>query len=122
MAGLKIKYCLCIAVLMLALKPFIGFSYYEQLKSETSMTILIKAFSKRKQEFNETSESHPDYVRQRLANPIVPLLLLFSSLLNIIFPFTFGNYKKPKGIFSDSPASVVDGSLPLYLLSGKLTI
>lgn len=107
---------------MLALKPFIGFSYYEQLKSETNMTILIKAFSKRKQEFNETSESHPDFIQQRLANPLVPLLLLFSSLLNIIFPFAFGSDKKLKGIFADRPASAVDGSLPLYLLSGKLTI
>ncbi|WP_146203166.1 hypothetical protein [Mucilaginibacter oryzae] len=122
MAGLKVKYCLCFAVLMLTLKPFIGFSYYEQLKSGTNMTILIKAFSKRKQEFNETSESHPDYAQQRLANPPVSRLLLFSSLLNIIFPFAFGIDKKLKGVFSDRLASAIDGSLPLYLLSGKLTI
>lgn len=86
------------------------------------MTILIKAFSKRKQEFNETSESHPDYAQQRLANPPVSRLLLFSSLLNIIFPFAFGIDKKLKGVFSDRLASAIDGSLPLYLLSGKLTI
>ncbi len=86
MQALKIKTLLFLTVLMFAAKPFVGFSMFYHARNIKESNILIKAFSKRKQEHNEDSEFNMAAVQQRLANPVIGLSLLFAFFLDIILP------------------------------------
>jgi hypothetical protein len=122
MRALKIHYFLFFAVLMLAAKPFVGFSVSKHIKSGSSTKIFVKAFTKRKQEYIEDGEFDVSIIQKRLINPLLSLTVLFSFLLNSLFSTLFSSVKQAtNGILSNIRLSLFP-PLQLYLLSGKLSI
>ncbi|WP_419788946.1 hypothetical protein [Mucilaginibacter sp. FT3.2] len=118
----KIKYFLFLAVIMLTAKPFIGFSAHEHMQATTTRSIVVKAFTKRKQEYAEDSEFNMATVQQQLAEPVTTLLLLFSFLLDQFFPSVFAAVKNAaNGILLAIRLSLFPAQ-PRYLLSGTLLI
>ncbi|SHM09007.1 hypothetical protein [Mucilaginibacter sp. OK098] len=79
----------CFAVIMLVAKPFIGFNASSQVKHLTHLSICVKAFTKRKQEFVENGSFDVLSIQKKLADPAKQFFLLFSFLLGIILPFVF---------------------------------
>lgn len=112
---------LFLAVIMLAAKPFLGFNAIRRVIPQSKASILVKAFTKRKQEYNENSEHNIQSIQQRLANPVAAPLLLISFLL-MLFPavFTLGRI-----ITNRTIADISNGLFnpqPRYLLAGQLVI
>lgn len=123
MQSLKSKFFLCFAILTFAAKPFIGFGLYNIIIADNGpVTILVKSFSKRKQEFVNDSDFDIKAVQQRLADPVAFAFLLFSFFLNELFPFVLGRIKLLTGkILSDIQLRLFPPN-HLYLLTGKLSI
>ncbi|SDF22679.1 hypothetical protein SAMN05216464_114143 [Mucilaginibacter pineti] len=122
MQALKFHYFLFLAVLMLAAKPFVGFHAIKQIESGKAPEILVKSFTKRKQEYVEDSVFDITTIQKQLANPLLELTVLFSFLLNTLFPSIFRKAKNvTAGILSDLRLSLFP-PLHRYLLSGKLII
>jgi hypothetical protein len=119
----KIHYVLFFAVLMLAAKPFVGFSAFDQIKKgDHSTRIIVKAFTKRKQEYVEDSAFDVSAIQKSLANPILPFVALFSVFLNTLLPSIFKQARQlTAGILSAIYLNIFP-VLHRYLLSGKLTI
>jgi hypothetical protein len=120
---LKIKTFLIFAVLAFAAKPFLGFSIDSWiLAGKTDTNIIVKAFTKRKQEFVENSEFDIIAIQQRFSNPFISLSLLFSFFLNILFPkaLCFGK-TVTNGVLANIHLSLFPPQ-HRYLLAGKLTI
>src|SRR5471030_763087 len=81
------KIVFCIAALIFAAKPFIGFGVTGYLRSSPVKTnILVKIFSKRK---IEDVHSSMNAIQKQLANPLPNLFLRFTFLLAILFPLAF---------------------------------
>jgi hypothetical protein len=117
-----IRYFLFLAVLALTAKPFIGFSFCDHMQNETDTNIFAKAFTKRKQEYVEDSEYDVIAIQQRLSNPVMALLLLFTFFLDKYFRAIFKSAAYlTTGFLTDIRRSQ---SLPLhrYLLVRKLNI
>ena len=55
MRALKVHYFLFLAVFMLAAKPFVGFNAVRLFATSKKPGIVVKAFTKRKQEYVEDS-------------------------------------------------------------------
>jgi hypothetical protein len=89
MRAINIYYFLFLAAFMLAAKPFVGFHLVKNLKEGKPIGICIKAFTKRKQEYVEDSSFDVLTIQKRLANPLLVLTVLFSFLLNALFPSLF---------------------------------
>lgn len=122
MSALKIKYILFIAVLMFAAKPFVGFSVYDQIRLGTTAKIFVKAFTKRKQEFIEDGDFDISATQKKLANPLLALTILFSFLLDTLFPAIFNRVKAITDSILNNIRSGLLPPLPRYLLAGKLII
>lgn len=109
-------------VFVLIAKPFLGFNVFNRLNPPDESNILIKVFSKRKQEFNEDSPSNIIAVQRRLAEPITHLFLRFTFFLGILFPAFFKNKNEISNRFL---RGLQFNLLPVqhtYLLTGKLLI
>jgi hypothetical protein len=108
-------------VLLLIAKPFWGFNVFNRLNPPPQSNILIKIFSKRKQEFNEDSQFNISAVQRKLAQPVTNLFLLFSFFLCILFPFA----KKEQGLSNSFFRQLRLNLLPerdTYLLTSSLLI
>ncbi|MEO6979157.1 MAG: hypothetical protein ABI113_12285, partial [Mucilaginibacter sp.] len=79
----------CFAVLMLVAKPFIGFNSLANINRLKHLSICVKAFTKRKQEYVEGGSFDITFVQKKLAKPLDLVLLHFAALLAIILPFAF---------------------------------
>jgi hypothetical protein len=122
MRSSKIHYFLFLAVFMLAAKPFIGFDAMKHFSNVQCPGIIMKAFTKRKQEYVEGSSFDISTINKRLADPLLALTLLFPALLNIFFPYIFRKSRQvTAGFLSDIHLSLFP-PLHRYLLSGKLII
>jgi hypothetical protein len=122
MRKFKVHYFLFFAVFMLAAKPFVGFSLIKEIEGGKAPGILIKSFTKRKQEYVEGSSFDSSTIQKRLANPLLALTVLFSALLSTLFPFLFRKTRQiTAGGLSDIHRSLFP-PLHRYLLSGKLII
>jgi hypothetical protein len=122
MRALKIHYFLFLAVCMLVAKPFVGFSVLKHIPISKTPGIVVKAFTKRKQEYVEDSDFDVLAIQKRLADPILALTVLFSVLLNTLFPFLFRKVKQlTAGVLNAIHLSLFP-PLHRYLLSGKLII
>jgi GTP:adenosylcobinamide-phosphate guanylyltransferase len=100
----------------------VGFHLVKNLKEGKPIGICIKAFTKRKQEYVEDSSFDVLTIQKRLANPLLVLTVLFSFLLNALFPSLF---KKVREVTTGMLAAIYLGLFPpthKYLLSGKLVI
>jgi len=126
MSATKIKYLLFLALVMLVAKPFVGFTlrYEQYFRASHSGTpsILVKSFTKRKQEFSEDSEHNVVNVSKKLANPVLPVITLLAFALNVFLPRLFKPAKATTYSFLTAIAYGLYQPQPLYLLSGKLTI
>lgn len=122
MRALKVKYFLFLAVLMFAVKPFLGFSVFEQIRLGTTAKIFVKAFTKRKQEFIEDGDFDISSVQKKLANPLLALTILFSFLLDTLFPAIFRRVKSVTNSILNNIRSGLLPPLPRYLLGGTLII
>jgi len=80
------KIVLCIAALLFAAKPFVGFGLAGHLKSTVKTNIFAKIFSKRKV---EDGRSSMNAIQKQLSNPVSNLVLRFTFLLAILFPLAF---------------------------------
>jgi len=122
MSTLKIHYFLFFAVFMLAAKPFVGFNAVKLFAKGKTPGIIAKAFTKRKQEYVEDSTFDVSAIQKRLTNPLLALTVLFSFLLNSLFPSIFRKARAiTASILSDIHLSLFP-PLHRYLLSGKLII
>lgn len=79
------------AVLLFVAKPFIGFSLYSCLNPPVASNIMVKAFTKRKQEYVENSGYDVNTVQKKLADPILQFILRFSFLLSILFSAVYAS-------------------------------
>jgi len=80
------KIVFCIAALIFAAKPFIGFGLTGYIKSTVKTNILVKIFSKRK---IEDVRSSMTAIQKQLTDPASALFLRFAFLLAILFPLAF---------------------------------
>lgn len=123
MRGLKVHYFLFLAVFMLAAKPFIGFDAIKQIsRSKVPAGVVVKAFTKRKQEYVENSVYDISAIQKQLADPLLALTVLFSVLLNTLFPSIF---RKARQVTAGFLLDIHLGLFPplhRYLFSGQLII
>ncbi|MGZ3757125.1 MAG: hypothetical protein ACXVAY_11875 [Mucilaginibacter sp.] len=75
-----------IAALLLAAKPFIGFSLFGRINSPVVTNIFAKVFSKRKV---DDSTSNMKAIQKQLSEPMSNLVLRFCFLLALLFPLAF---------------------------------
>jgi hypothetical protein len=122
MRALKVHYFLFFAVFMLAAKPFVGFNAAKLFSSGKVPGIIVKAFTKRKQEYVDDSAFDILAVQKRLADPYLALTVLFSFLLNTLFPLIFRKYKRVTTAFLSDIHLSLFPPRDRYLLSGKLII
>jgi hypothetical protein len=123
MQAQSFKYFLLFAVLMFTAKPFVGFCMCNHIHTTESETrILVKAFTKRKQEYVDGSEFDITTLQNRIANPLLALHLLFSFFLNYLFPLVFSSLKPATNRILCAINADLLPPLPRYLLSGKLII
>lgn len=126
MSALKIKYLLIFAMFMVVAKPFVGFSlrYQQYFKSvhHRSPSILVKSFTKRKQEYADEHESNIAKVQQRLANPVLPSVLLLAFAISLFLPALLRSVKTATHSILDGIRYGLAAPQQLYLLGGKLTI
>jgi hypothetical protein len=123
MSVIKVHYFLFLAVLMLAAKPFIGFNALTQIaKGKTPDGIVVKAFTKRKQEYVEDSNFDITTIHKRLANPLLAITVLFTCLLNTFFPFLLRKLQQVTTAFLSGIHLSLFPPLHRELLSGKLII
>jgi len=81
MRRLKFNILLLFALISIIVKSFVGFGVYAHIRRCNKPTILVKVFSKRKQEFVDDSDYDIVAVQKRLHDPTIPSLVLFSFLL-----------------------------------------
>jgi hypothetical protein len=81
-----VKILFFLAVLFFVAKPFLGFCMFTRLNPPSEVSIFVKAFTKRKQEYVKDSKFDIQTVQQKLADPANQLLLGFAFLLSILFP------------------------------------
>lgn len=112
---------LFLGVLMLAAKPFVGFSIIDRIKSESEENILVKSFTKRKQEFVDGSEFDILSIQQRLNKPATNLLLLFWGFLSTFFP-PVGKVKAISSQLLSAINMALSWPRQRYLLQGRLII
>lgn len=122
MRALKVHYFLFLAVFMLAAKPFVGFHAVKRMQQGKTARIFVKAFTKRKQEYVEDSAYNVLTVQKRLADPLLPLTVLFSFLLSTLFPSLFKRLQQITTGFLSAICLSLCPPIHRYLLLGKLTI
>lgn len=122
----KFKFILVIAMLMFVAKPFVGFSlryqHYFKTVHHHSPSILVKSFTKRKQEYADENETNITKVQQRLNNPEIPSVLLFAVALSLFLPVVLRIVKQTTHSILQAIHYSLAPPQQLYLLSGKLTI
>lgn len=119
------KYFLIFAMFMFVAKPFVGFSLRYQnyfRKAHHGSSILVKSFTKRKLEHNEESEFNLAGIQKRLANPVIPVVLLFVFALSTLLPAATVRLKALTYGFLAAILYSLNTPQQLYLLGGKLTI
>jgi hypothetical protein len=111
----------CFAVLMLVAKPFIGFNSLANISHLKHLTICVKAFTKRKQEYVEDGSFDTTFVQKKLAEPLGFVLLHFAVLLGIILPFAFAVKNSSNRILRRLQLTMSPAQ-PSYLLNCNLII
>jgi hypothetical protein len=115
-----------LAIIMLVAKPFVGFSlryeHYFKTQHHRSSNILAKSFTKRKLEVSEDSESSMAAISKKLADPVMPVIMLLACALNVFLPRLLRQIKAATYSTLAEIAYSLHQPQPLYLLGGKLTI
>lgn len=116
------KIYFCFAVLLLVAKPFLGFTMFSRVNPPAYETILVKAFTKRKQEYAEDSSFDIAAIVKKLANPVEAVFLRFSFFLNILFPAIFNAGINITARFLNQIQISLSARSNAYLLNGSLLI
>lgn len=122
MQAIRLHIILFFAVAIFVAKPFIGFGISQLIANDTEATILIKSFTKRKQEFVDGSEFDVMAIQKKLADP-VPYIYL--SLFFFLAKFFRQVLSQGKIITRKAVSDIRFQLCPadhLYLLTGKLII
>ena len=109
------------AALMLVVKPFVGFSSLAKINQLKHLSICVKAFTKRKQEYVEGSNLDGTFAQKKLAKPLDLVLLHFAALLAIILPFALAAQNLSNRTLRRLQLSL-HRARPSYLLNGNLLI
>jgi hypothetical protein len=109
------------AGLMLVAKPFIGFNSLAKINQLKHLSICLKAFTKRKQEYVDGSNLDGTFAQKKLAKPLDLVLLHFAALLGIIMPIAFAAQNSSNRILRRLQLSLSPPQ-PSYLLNCNLTI
>ena len=115
------KTFLFIAVVMFTAKPFIGFSVCSHLQTIRNENIIVKAFTRRKQEYVQNGEFDVVAVQLRLKTPPQLVSVLYIDILNILYPVIFAVGKFCSKNFLAALDWISLRSKQHFLL-GKLTI
>ena len=116
------KIYFCFAVLLFVAKPFLGFSMFSRIHPPAADNIFIKAFNKRKLEYNEDNVSSMEVILKNLANPGEQLFLRFSVLLSILFPLVFKSLPDLTNRFLSGLQFNIKPQEHTYLLNSMLLI
>jgi len=81
------KILFALAVLFFVAKPFLAFSMFNRLNPPSEASIFVKSFTKRKLEYVKDSKFDIQTIQKKLADPVNQLLLGFTFLLSLLFPF-----------------------------------
>ena len=118
----SVKVLLCLAVLLLVAKPFLGFSIISRVHPPSEGSILVKSFTKRKQEYVKNSNFSITDIQQKLASPVNQLVLRFVFLLNILFPALCFAANLITAGFLNEFALRIAPRRPAYLLLGNFIV
>jgi len=110
-----------LAVLMFVAKPFIGFRVFKEVHHIKHISICVKAFTKRKQEYIEESSLDIQTVLKKLKKPLDFTLLTFSVLLGIVMPLA-SRAQSLSNRFLQELQCKLSPRCPSYLLHGNLII
>lgn len=122
MHAIRINVLLCFAVVMFVAKPFIGFSRFHLAPEDTETSILVKSFTKRKQEFVENSDFDMIAVQKRLVDPILFTCRSLFFFLSKFFKLLLSQGITITGkVLSDLHFKLYPPE-HLYLRAGKLSI
>ena len=116
------KIIFCLAVLLFVAKPFLGFIMFSRVHPPAVENIFLKAFTKRKLEDPENSNSSMNAIQKKLAEPVKYFLLRFSFLLSIIFPSMLCAGAGITNRFLRRIQLSLTPQTHSYLLNGKLII
>jgi hypothetical protein len=116
------KIFFCFAVLLFVAKPFLGFAMFSRMHPPAVENIFIKAFTKRKLEDPENSNSSMSAIQKKLAEPVKYFSLRFSFLLSIIFPCILFALAGITNRFLRRIQFSLTPQTHSYLLNGKLII
>lgn len=109
------------AVLMFVAKPFIGFRVFKELNHIKHISICVKAFTKRKQEYIEGSNLDIQTVLKQLKKPLDFTLCAFAALLAIVMPLVFRAQNFSNSILQELHCSL-SPTRPAYLVNNMLII
>jgi len=112
---------LSFGVLMFVAKPFIGFRVFKEVHHIKHISICVKAFTKRKQEYVEGSSLDVQTVLKKLKKPLDFTLLSFAVLLAIVMPVVLRVRDLSNRILKDLQDSF-SPPRPCYLMNGILQI
>jgi len=110
-----------LGVLMFVAKPFIGFSLSNNINNFKHVSICVKAFSKRKQEYVEGSNLDIKTALKKLSDPVDLIFLTFAALLGIVLPLISGVKSIANHILKTLQLALPPAQ-PAYLLNGNLII
>lgn len=116
------KIFFCLAVLLFVAKPFLGFTLFNHAHPPVVRNILLKAFTKRKLEDPENSNSSMSAIQKKLAEPVKYFSLRFAYLLSIIFPCVLCAQAGIANRFLWGIQLSLTPQANSYLLNGKLII
>jgi hypothetical protein len=112
---------LSLGVLMFVAKPFIGFRVFKEVHHIKHVSICVKAFTKRKQEYVEGSSLDVQTILKKLKEPLDFTLLNFAVFLGIIMPVVLRLRNLSNRILQELRDSL-SPTRPFYLVNGNLLI
>jgi hypothetical protein len=116
------KFFFCLAVMLFVAKPFLGFSMFSRMRPPAVDNIFVKAFTKRKLEDPENSNSNIKALQKKIAEPVRQFILRFTFLLGIIFPSMFASKADVTNLCLQRIKLSLYPREHTYLLNGKLII
>jgi len=112
---------LSFGVLMFVAKPFIGFRVFKEVHHIKHISICVKAFTKRKQEYVEGSSLDVQTVLKKLKKPLDFTMLSLAVLLSIVMPVVLCLQNLSNRILQELRDSL-SPPRPFYLVNGNLII
>jgi len=114
------KLLFLLAVCLVVARPFIGFVMNRSLV--TAHSILVKSFTKRKQEYIENGGFDIKAVQRKLADPVLHVFAPFAILSGILFLSLVIDIIEPVNRFNRMSKSGPSPTTPTWLINNQLII